>query len=99
HLPVRIEEARGRTRCLRVRERQGGSFQDLRLFAIRGAAGGFGAVEADLLVGAVAERLGFRLAAPAELVRLLRGDCLALPPLLRAALAVGDDGLPGERHA
>src|SRR5256885_16062282 len=37
HLSVRIAEARARTQRLRVREREGGSFQDLRLFAIRGA--------------------------------------------------------------
>src|SRR2546430_11655175 len=30
HLSVRIAEARARTQRLRVRERQGGSFQDLR---------------------------------------------------------------------
>src|SRR5437868_10691205 len=61
HLSVRIAEARARTQRLRVRQREGGSFQDLRLFAIRGTGGGFGAVEADLRMGAVAERLGFRL--------------------------------------
>src|SRR5256885_2192252 len=99
HLSVRIAEARARTQRLRIREREGGSFQDLRLFAIRGTGGGFGAVEADLRVGAVAERLGFRLTAPAQLVRLPSGQCLALPPLLRLARVIGDDGLLGERHA
>src|SRR5260370_19725287 len=98
HLSVRIAEARARTQLLRVRERERRTFQDLRLFAIRSAGGGLGAVETDLLMGAVAERLGFRLAAPAELVRILGGECVALPPLLRLALAVGDDGLLGERH-
>jgi len=49
--------------------------------------------------GAVAERLGFRLTAPAQLVRLPSGQCLALPPLLRLARVIGDDGLLGERHA
>src|SRR2546423_14522698 len=86
HLSVRIAEARARTQRLRVREREGGSFQDLRLFAIRGAKGRFGAVEADLPMGAVAERLGLRLAAAAELGRLPSGQPLAPPPLLRLAL-------------
>src|SRR3982074_288392 len=68
-LSVRIAKTCARAQRLRVRERQGGSFQDLRLFAIRCAAGGFGAREAHLVVGAVAERLSFRLARPAELGR------------------------------
>src|SRR5437660_12573908 len=68
HLSVRIAEARARTQRLRVREREGGSFQDLRLFAIRGTGGGFGAVEDDIRVGADSARLGFHFTATAEVV-------------------------------
>jgi hypothetical protein len=42
---------------LRVRERQGGPREKLRLLAIRAAARDFGSVEADLLVRTVAKRL------------------------------------------
>src|SRR5207237_6713366 len=62
---VRIAEARGCAQRLGVGERQDGTLRELRLHPVRLPARGLGAVEDDLLVRAIAERLGVRVAAAA----------------------------------
>src|SRR5580704_16949199 len=57
HLPVRIAEAREGAQALRVRQRHRRALHELRLLAVGFAARALGAIEADLLMAAVAEGL------------------------------------------
>src|SRR5947207_3478753 len=95
---VRIAEARGCAQRLGVGEREHGTLRELRLLPVRLPARGLGAVEGDLLVRAIAERLGVRVAAAAQRVALPRREGLARLPLPRSAFGVGDDALLRERH-
>src|SRR5207249_2279127 len=83
---------------LRVGEPHAGSVLFVCLRQVRLSAGGVGAVEARPQVRIVTEGLVPRPSAAAERVLLWRVEHLALLPRDRAALLVGDDGLPGERH-
>jgi hypothetical protein len=69
---VRIAETPEGAKAFRIGERQSGAIEQLRLLQIRLAAGGLGAVETDLGVRAVAERLRLRPAASAQCITLLR---------------------------
>src|SRR5437660_8293454 len=95
---VRIAEARGCAQRLGVGERQDGTLRALRLHPVRLPARGVVAVAPSLLVRAIAERLGVRVAAAAQRVALPRREGLARLPLQRSAFAVGDDALLRERH-
>src|SRR5262249_19331558 len=86
HLAVRVAEARKRTQRLRVAQCHRRSLEQLRLLAIGRAARRLRAVEADLVVRAVAEGLVMRVPAATERVAGLRGERIALAPLLGAAL-------------
>src|SRR5215472_5423669 len=98
HLAVRIAEARPGTERLGVRQRVRRPLEHLSLLEIRCAARGFRAIEADLLVGTVAEGLGGGVPAATERVGVLRREGLALDPFLGAALAIRANGLPAERY-
>ncbi len=99
HFAVRIAEARKGAETFCIGEHHCGSFDGLRLLDVRFAVRRLGAVEADLGMGAVAERLVVRMSAPAQRVFLRRWKRSALPPRLRATVRIGADCLLRQRHA
>jgi hypothetical protein len=97
-LAVGIAKAGEGAEALGVGELQGRPVDQIGLIQIGVSAGGFGPVEVDLGVSAVAKRLGARLAAATEGIAGADGDGVSLVPPLRAALRVHANGLPGERN-
>lgn len=97
--PLRVAEPGEGAKALRVGEQHCRPLSGLCLLKIRLPAGGFGAVELNRFMGAVAEWFIAGLAATAQRVLRLRG---VFPPFLvvqRFALRIGHDGLLAERQA
>ena len=94
----RVAEAGECAEILLIGEPHCGTLNGLCLLKVRLPAGGFGPVELNLLVSAIAEGLVRRLTAAAEGILRLRRVFLSLPVIEGFALGVSDDPLFTQRQ-